>query len=134
MNQLLLEEPKLYIADNGHPYFESGFAVVPKRVTCLIDTGFSLGFAFSQKSVSKFNFKNGYMITMLLGNGMPTKGMAFIVDVLIKKAGCTTPVGQASVVFMDKGGEPLLGIEVLKLLSPLTMDWKTQLVTSAVTA
>lgn len=128
MNQLLIQDPTFYIGDNGHPFGDMGFPAAGKRVTCLLDTGFTLGFAFSKTSLQKFQFTNGYLLSMLLGNGFPTKGMAFIVELLVQQGSNQRSFGNTSVVFMDKQGEPLIGVETMKLWTPMTLDWATKTV------
>lgn len=126
MNRLLIHDPKMSIGENGHPFCEVGFPEVSKRVVCLMDTGFTLGFAFSKKSLPKFKFTNGYVLSMLLGNGLPTRGMAFVVELAVQQGGKQQVLGNTSVVFMDKQGEPLIGVETMKLWSPMTLDWEAK--------
>ncbi len=125
MNRLILSSPNFYLGDQGHPFCETGIQGITAKTTCLVDTGFSLGFAFSQKSISRFKFSEGYVITMLLGNGAPTKGIVFPVEVLIQNEAVQEVLGMTSVVFMEKKGDPLLGIETIRLFSPVHLDWNT---------
>jgi hypothetical protein len=133
MNHLLLIDPILTFGDGGHPFCESGFSVVNKRILSVIDTGFTLGFAFSKKSLPKFKFTNGYVLSMLLGNSIPVKGIAFSVELIVRKQQQDTKYGFTSVVFMDRQGEPLIGIETLRLLSPIVLDWQSKNIESGLT-
>lgn len=128
MNQLYLLEPKLTFGENDHPFCETGFSVVTRRVNCLLDTGFSLGFAFSNRAIKKFGYKDGYVMSMLLGNGRPIKGTVFVVELIAKINRIDRNLGQTSVVFMEKEGDPLIGIETMKLLSPIGLDWENKVV------
>lgn len=125
MNTLLIESPNFYIGEQGHPFCETGIAGITKKASCLVDTGFSLGFAFSRNSLSRFKFTNGYLITLLLGNGSPTKGIVFSVELQLKLSNETQLLGNTSVVFMEKKGDPLMGIESIRLFSPILMNWES---------
>jgi hypothetical protein len=129
MNQLYLFDPQLSFGEGDHPYCEAGFSVVSSRVSCLLDTGFTLGFAFSKRSIKKFGYTNGYSMTLLLGNNMPINAMVFIADLIVQIQGVDKLLGQTSVVFMSKEGAPLIGIETMRLLSPIGLDWKGRNIT-----
>jgi predicted aspartyl protease len=129
MNQLYLLDPKLTFGEGDHPYCEAGFPVVNRRVNCLLDTGFTLGFAFSSKSIKKFGYTNGYSMSLLLGNNMPITAMVFIAELIVQIEGVNKELGQTSVVFMSKQGDPLIGIETMRLLSPIGLDWGSNEIT-----
>lgn len=132
MNSITLINPIFSFGNNDHPVCDIGFTVVPKRVSCLIDTGFTLGFAFQQQSLSKFRFTQGWVMSLMLGNGAPARGMVFAVDVILQYDGISKTIGQTSIVFMERSGEPLMGIETLRLFSPISLDWGIKTVTSGI--
>jgi hypothetical protein len=130
MNTLTLFDPILHFGENAHPFCEAGFSIVKRRVNCLLDTGFTFGFAFSKKSIPKFKFTEGFLMTMMLGNGRPIKGMVFVVSLELQKGNERRVLGNTSAVFIEKPGDPLIGVETMKLFSPLGLDWKSLEITS----
>jgi len=134
MNKLVLIEPELVFGEDRHPLCVSGFEVISRRIDCLLDTGFSLGFAFSRTSIPKFGFKDGYFVSMMLGNGRMTKGIVFVVELVHRlKSGEEFLLGQTSAVFMERSGAPLIGVEVMQLWSPITLDWGQNSIVGAFT-
>lgn len=89
----------------------------------LLDTGFSLGLAFDFTLMTKFGFKEGFLSNVVLADATVARAFTFIVDIIIPKDGQIQKLGAASVIFLKGCNEPIAGIELLKLISPLRIDW-----------
>lgn len=104
-----------------------------KKYDLLLDTGFSLGIAFPKTLLPQFRFTDGFLSTMVLADERTVSAFTFLVDLSVveqENSQLVRNLGQVSCVFMNGAVETVAGIELMKLLSPLTLDWDKSLITS----
>lgn len=126
MNSLTFSSLSLSFGKADHPRM-SGELLLPhkKPYDLLLDTGFSLGIAFSKTLLPQFHYTDGFLSTVVLADERTVNAFTFFVNFNIESNGKTSELGQLSCIFMDGVTEPVAGIELMKLISPITFNWET---------
>lgn len=130
-NKIVFQAFEFYFGSSDHIYASALVNGDEKTTNFLVDTGFTLGIALDKKLMTQYQLHDGYLVNLILGNGWVTKGFAFITELIITHDGGEVDLGTISVIFTNKPGEPLIGIEALKLLSPIHLDWEQRIINIA---
>lgn len=127
MNVVTLKDFQLFFENGGHVYGHADIGNSIGNKKFLVDSGFSLGIAFPHNYNHALRFSDGFTARMVLADGAVSTAFSFIADATVL-SNKQTINGQLSVIFMNGVTEPMFGIEFLKLISPLHIDWQKEFI------
>ncbi len=122
MNKILFDSFTFDFGQGDHLYFHPVINNV-KKVSFLVDTGFTLGIVLPNSYMREFGFVGGYMTKLVLATRKYVSGIVFLVDIVLAGNKINQKV---SFLFMNNIEEPLVGVEFLRIFNGFKVSWKSK--------